>query len=210
MNAISITEYSQTLGLQARTASAAMAKADAAQRNGCLRTLAGLLRAHAPALQVANAQDLERATAAGLSDPMVDRLRLTEKVIDTLALGCEQLAGMADVVGQISAMVQQPSGIRVGQMRVPIGVFAMVFESRPSGTIEASRSRVAMPASCVAARRRLNQTRPWRCWCSRRWTPVVCQPRAFNWYRSPTGRWLANSSPCPNMWTWPFRAAAKA
>ncbi|MEO7938803.1 MAG: glutamate-5-semialdehyde dehydrogenase [Burkholderiaceae bacterium] len=149
MNALSIAEYSQTLGLQARAASAAMAKADAAQRNACLRTLAGLLRAHAPALQSANAQDLTRATAAGLSAPMVDRLRLTEKVIDTLALGCEQLAGMADVVGQISGMVQQPSGIRVGQMRVPIGVFAMVFESRPSVTIEASSLAIKSGNACI-------------------------------------------------------------
>ena len=149
MNALSIAEYSQTLGLQARTASAAMAKADAARRNDCLRTLANLLRAHAPALQAANTADLERATAAGLSAPMIDRLRLTPKVIDTVAQGCEQLAGMADVVGQISGMVQQPSGIRVGQMRVPIGVFAMVFESRPSVTIEAASLAIKSGNACI-------------------------------------------------------------
>ncbi len=149
MNANAIAEYSQTLGLQARTASAAMARAAAAQRNACLRTLAGLLRSHAPVLQAANTQDLERAVAAGLSAPMVDRLRLTERVIDTLAQGCEQLAGMADVVGQISGMVQQPSGIRVGQMRVPIGVFAMVFESRPSVTIEASSLAIKSGNACI-------------------------------------------------------------
>ncbi len=149
MNAISVAEYSQTLGLQARSASAAMAKAEAAQRNSCLRLLAGLLRSHAPALQAANTQDLERATAAGLSAPMIDRLRLTPQVIDTLAQGCEQLAAMADIVGQISGMVQQPSGIRVGQMRVPIGVFAMVFESRPSVTIEASSLAIKSGNACI-------------------------------------------------------------
>ncbi|MFZ3117309.1 MAG: glutamate-5-semialdehyde dehydrogenase, partial [Variovorax sp.] len=80
----------------------------------------------------------ERATAAGLSAPMVDRLKLTPKVIETVALGCEQLAAMPDVIGEISGMKQQPSGIRVGQMRVPIGVFGMIYESRPNVTIEAA------------------------------------------------------------------------
>ena len=94
MNAVNIAEYSQTLGLQARTASGAMAKAEAAQRNRCLRTLAGLLRQDTAALQSANNVDLERATAAGLSAPMVDRLRLTPKVLETVAQGCEQLAAM--------------------------------------------------------------------------------------------------------------------
>ena len=88
--------------------------------------------------QPANAQDIERATAAGLSAPMVDRLKLTPKIIETVALGCEQLAAMPDVIGEIIGMKQQPSGIRVGQMRVPIGVFGMIYESRPNVTIEAA------------------------------------------------------------------------
>ena len=77
MNALNIAEYVQSLGAQARTASAAMARADAATRNRALRVLAGLLRESAPALGQANALDIGRAQAAGLSDPMVDRLRLT-------------------------------------------------------------------------------------------------------------------------------------
>ncbi len=149
MNAANIAEYSQTLGLQARTASGAMAKADTALRNACLRTLAGLLRSSLPALQTANARDLDRASAAGLSAPMVDRLRLTPKIIETVAQGCEQLAAMPDVIGQISGMVQQPSGIRVGQMRVPIGVFAMVFESRPNVTIEAASLAIKSGNACI-------------------------------------------------------------
>ena len=138
MNALNIAEYVQSLGAQARTASAAMARADAATRNRALRVLAGLLRESAPALGQANALDIGRAQAAGLSDPMVDRLRLTPKVIETVAQGCEQLAAMPDVIGEISGLRQQPSGIRVGQMRVPIGVFGMIFESRPNVTIEAA------------------------------------------------------------------------
>ncbi|MDH4376188.1 MAG: glutamate-5-semialdehyde dehydrogenase [Ramlibacter sp.] len=149
MNALNIAEYVQSLGAQARTASAAMARADAATRNRALRVLAGLLRESAPALGQANALDIGRAQAAGLSDPMVDRLRLTPKVIETVAQGCEQLAAMPDVIGEISGLRQQPSGIRVGQMRVPIGVFGMIFESRPNVTIEAASLSIKSGNACI-------------------------------------------------------------
>jgi glutamate-5-semialdehyde dehydrogenase len=138
MNALNVAEYTQTLGLQAKAASAAMARASSAQKNRALRALAALLRANVDALQVDNARDLVRAVAAGLSAPMVDRLKLTPKVLETCALGCEQLAAMPDIIGEIIGLRQQPSGIRVGQMRVPIGVFGMIFESRPNVTIEAA------------------------------------------------------------------------
>jgi glutamate-5-semialdehyde dehydrogenase len=149
MNALNTAEYSQTLGIQARAASSLMARASAASRSACLRRLAALLRESQPALDAANAQDLGRATAAGLSAPMVDRLRLTPKVVETVAQGCEQLAAMPDVIGEISGMNQQPSGIRVGQMRVPIGVFAMVFESRPNVTIEAASLAIKSGNACI-------------------------------------------------------------
>ena len=149
MNALNIAEYMQSLGAQARTAAAAMARADAATRNRALRALAGLLRANADALGQANALDIQRAEAAGLAAPMIDRLRLTPKVIDTVAEGCEQLAAMADVIGEISGLRQQPSGIRVGQMRVPIGVFGMIFESRPNVTIEAASLSIKSGNACI-------------------------------------------------------------
>ena len=149
MNALNTAEYSQTLGIQARAASSLMARASAASRSACLRRLADLLRESQAGLDAANALDLTRATAAGLSAPMVDRLRLTPKVVDTVAQGCEQLAAMPDVIGQISGMNQQPSGIRVGQMRVPIGVFAMVFESRPNVTIEAASLAIKSGNACI-------------------------------------------------------------
>ena len=138
MNALNVTEYMQALGLQAKTASALMAKAPAAIKNKALKALARLLREHTAALQTDNARDLQRARTAGLAEPMVDRLKLTPQVLETCAQGCEQLAAMADTIGEIVGMKQQPSGIRVGQMRVPIGVFGMVFESRPNVTIEAA------------------------------------------------------------------------
>ncbi len=142
-------EYTQTLGQNAKAASATMAKATAATKNAALKQLAALLRANTESLQQANALDLERARAAGLAEPMVDRLKLTPKVIETCAQGCEQLAAMPDVIGEISGMQQQPSGIRVGQMRVPIGVFGMIFESRPNVTIEAASLSIKSGNACI-------------------------------------------------------------
>ena len=138
MNALNVAEYIQTLGLQAKTAAALMARVDSATKNIALKALARRLREAGAPLAAANARDLERATAAGLAAPMVDRLKLTPKVIETVAQGCEQLAAMPDVIGEIIGLKQQPSGIRVGQMRVPIGVFGMIYESRPNVTIEAA------------------------------------------------------------------------
>ena len=149
MNALNISEYTQTLGLQAKQASSLMASASAATKNAALRALARLLRDNIAPLQTENAKDLARATAAGLSAPMVDRLKLTPKVLETCAQGCEQLAAMADVIGEIIGMKQQPSGIRVGQMRVPIGVFGMIFESRPNVTIEAASLSIKSGNACI-------------------------------------------------------------
>ena len=149
MNALNLSEYTQTLGLQARAASALMAKAPTATKNTALLTLAGLLRANVESLQAENAKDLTRATDAGLAEPMVDRLKLTSKIIETCAQGCEQLAAMPDVIGEIIGMKQQPSGIRVGQMRVPIGVFGMIFESRPNVTIEAACLSIKSGNACI-------------------------------------------------------------
>ena len=120
-----------------------------ASKSQALLTLARLLRENVDALQVDNARDLERAIANGLSAPMVDRLRLTPKVLETCAQGCEQLAHMPDVIGEIIGMKQQPSGIRVGQMRVPIGVFGMIFESRPNVTIEAASLSMKSGNACI-------------------------------------------------------------
>ncbi len=149
MNALNIAEYAQTLGMQAKVASARMAAAQTATKNKALVRLAELLRANTQALQGDNAKDLERAVAAGLAAPMVDRLKLTPKVLETCAQGCEQLAAMPDVIGEIIGMKQQPSGIRVGQMRVPIGVFGMIFESRPNVTIEAASLSIKSGNACI-------------------------------------------------------------
>jgi glutamate-5-semialdehyde dehydrogenase len=139
----------QILGQQAKVASAAMAKASTATKNSALKRLAALLRENTEALQIDNAKDLARAQAAGLAAPMVDRLRLTPQILATCAEGCEQLASMPDVIGEILGMKQQPSGIRVGQMRVPLGVFGMIFESRPNVTIEAASLSIKSGNACI-------------------------------------------------------------
>ncbi len=142
-------ETTRLLGAQAKAASGAMARASAADKNRALLALAALLRENIQALQVDNAKDLERALAAGLAAPLVDRLRLTPKVLETCAQGCEQLAAMPEIIGEISGLRQQPSGIRVGQMRVPIGVFGMIFESRPNVTIEAASLSIKSGNACI-------------------------------------------------------------
>ena len=149
MNALNIAEYTQTLGLQAKQASALMARSDAATKNKALKALARLLRDNIAPLQVDNARDIERATAAGLAAPMVDRLKLSTKVLETCAQGCEQLAAMPEIIGEVSGLKQQPSGIRVGQMRVPLGVFGMIFESRPNVTIEAASLSIKSGNACI-------------------------------------------------------------
>ena len=142
-------ETTHLLGAQAKAASSAMARASAADKNRALLALAALLRENIQALQVDNAKDLERAMAAGLAAPLVDRLRLTPKVLQTCAQGCEQLAAMPEIIGEITGLRQQPSGIRVGQMRVPIGVFGMIFESRPNVTIEAASLSIKSGNACI-------------------------------------------------------------
>ena len=149
MNALNIAETMQTLGVQAKTASAQVARAPAAIKNKALRGLAALLRQNLATLQAANQRDLDRAAAAGLAGPLLDRLKLGARDLETVALGCEQLAAMPDVIGEIIGMKEQPSGIRVGQMRVPIGVFGMIYESRPNVTIEAASLAIKSGNACI-------------------------------------------------------------
>ena len=149
MNALHIAEHMHLLGTQARAAAALMARATAADKRAALLRLAALLRQNQALLQAENAKDLARARASGLSDPMVDRLKLTPAILETCALGCEQLASMPDIIGEIIGLRQQPSGIRVGQMRVPLGVFGMIYESRPNVTIEAASLSIKSGNACI-------------------------------------------------------------
>ncbi len=141
--------YMDALGAAARAASRQMAAAPTAAKNAALLALARRLREQGPALAEANARDLQAAEAAGLAGPMLDRLRLTPAVIATVAEGCEQIAAMPDPIGELTGVKRRPSGISVGQMRVPLGVFGMIYESRPNVTIEAASLALKSGNACL-------------------------------------------------------------
>ena len=137
------------MGAAARAASRLMAGAATAPKNAALLRLAELLRAAPALLRSANEADIAAARAAGLAAPLVDRLLLTSDAIETVALGCEQIAAMPDPIGEISELRSRPSGIQVGRMRVPLGVFGMIYESRPNVTIEAASLAIKSGNACI-------------------------------------------------------------
>ena len=126
------------LGEAARAASAVLARAPTATKNAALAGLARALRSQRAMLCTENARDLDAARAARLDAPLLDRLALTEAIIEQMAEGCEQVAALPDPIGEMTKLRPRPSGITVGQMRVPLGVFGMVYESRPNVTIDAA------------------------------------------------------------------------
>ncbi len=138
MDATELQAHVAHLGAAARAASRAMAAAPSAAKDAALRALARRLRESIPTLAHANRLDVEAARKAGLALPLVDRLKLGAADIETVAQGCEQIAAMPDPIGEITELRSRPSGIQVGRMRVPLGVFAMIYESRPNVTIEAA------------------------------------------------------------------------
>jgi len=137
------------MGAAARAASALMAAAATAPKNAALLALAHLLRQKPKSLRDANERDVSAAVAAGLAAPLVDRLKLTDKIIETVAQGCEQIAAMPDPIGEITHLRSRPSGIQVGHMRVPLGVFGMIYESRPNVTIEAASLAIKSGNACI-------------------------------------------------------------
>jgi glutamate-5-semialdehyde dehydrogenase len=143
-----VDQYMDAVGRAARVAATTMAASSTALRNNALLALAGQIRAHAGELKARNEADIVSAEKAGLAAPMVDRLRLTDKVIATMAESCEQVAALPDPVGEITQMRRRPTGISVGQMRVPIGVFGMIYESRPNVTIEAASLAIKSGNAC--------------------------------------------------------------
>jgi glutamate-5-semialdehyde dehydrogenase len=133
-----IQQYMTEIGQRARTASRAMAKADTAAKNRALTLIAAAIRRDADILRAANQQDLAAARSAGLDAAMLDRLTLSDKAIATMAEGLEQIVALADPIGEISNMKYRPTGIQVGQMRVPLGVIGIIYEARPNVTVDAA------------------------------------------------------------------------
>jgi len=135
---MNITAYMDQLGRQARAASRAMARASSATRNQALLLIAAAIERDADALRAANARDLDAARLAGLAPALLDRLALSSGAIVTMVEGLRQVAALPDPIGEISNMKYRPSGIQVGQMRVPLGVIGIIYEARPNVTADAA------------------------------------------------------------------------
>ncbi len=133
-----IQTYMQNLGRQARTASRALAAASTEAKNTALMEMASAIRARRETLLAANRADLEAARAEGLEAALIDRLTLSEKGIEAMAQGLEQIAALPDPVGEITDVKRRPSGIQVGKMRVPLGVIGIIYEARPNVTADAA------------------------------------------------------------------------
>ncbi|QWD66476.1 glutamate-5-semialdehyde dehydrogenase [Polynucleobacter sp. MWH-Aus1W21] len=133
-----IKEMMQDIGMRARAASRAMARASSEQKNQALLHIAKVIRQKAAEIQQVNLVDVERAKANGQDAAFVDRLTMTPKTIETMALGLEQIVSLDDPIGKITPLKKQASGIELGQMRVPLGVIGIIYESRPNVTIDAA------------------------------------------------------------------------
>ncbi|WP_437581120.1 glutamate-5-semialdehyde dehydrogenase [Sorangium sp. So ce887] len=133
----------RALCVRARAAARALAPLDRAQKDRALRAVAERLRAEAgegkrSAVLAANAEDVAAARAAGLSEALVDRLVLDEARLASIAGAVLEVAAASDPVGQVVGMERRPNGLLVGQVRVPLGVIAMIYESRPNVTVDAA------------------------------------------------------------------------
>ncbi|SAL55078.1 gamma-glutamyl phosphate reductase [Caballeronia sordidicola] len=134
----SIDEYMTGLGRRARRASRAMARASTAAKNAALDAIADAIERDRAELKDANARDLARARDKGHDAAFIDRLTLSDKALNTMIEGLRQVAALADPIGEISGLKFRPTGIQVGQMRVPLGVIGIIYESRPNVTIDAA------------------------------------------------------------------------
>ena len=130
--------YMLELGQNARLASRALAKADTGAKNQALEAIASVVKARQDELIQANSKDMDASRKADLEPALLDRLELTPARISSMADGLVQVATLADPIGEISAMARRPSGIEVGQMRVPLGVVGIIYESRPNVTADAA------------------------------------------------------------------------
>lgn len=126
------------IAVAAKAASRSISKATANQRDRALRCTAQLLRERSRDILEANARDLSSAEASGLSPAMIDRLRLTDERIEGIARAVEEVAELPDLVGRIERPETRPNGLEIARMRIPLGVVAIIYESRPNVTVDAA------------------------------------------------------------------------
>jgi glutamate-5-semialdehyde dehydrogenase len=135
---MSVQETIRNLAMEAKAAARQVASLSTTSKNRVLLRMAEALIAQKAMIQAENGKDLTAGRAKGLSAAMLDRLALTDRTIDSMVAGLKEIAALPDPVGEVSEMVQRPSGITVGRMRVPLGVIAMIYESRPNVTVDAA------------------------------------------------------------------------
>ena len=128
----------ETIAARARKASRPLVSLSTVQKNRTLAAMAQRLRSSAEELKTENAKDLKQARASHLSAAMIDRLTLSDKVIEGMARALEEIAELPDPVGKIENMTRRPNGLTVGKMRIPLGVVAIIYESRPNVTSDAA------------------------------------------------------------------------
>lgn len=144
-----IKQYMQQLGQQARQAGRAISKAETSQKNRALLSIAEVIAAGSADLVIENQKDLQAAKDNGMDAASLDRLQLTPARIEAMIEGLKQVAALPDPVGEISGLSYRPSGIQVGQMRVPLGVIGIIYESRPNVTIDAAALCLKAGNACI-------------------------------------------------------------
>ena len=142
-----IKEMMQDIGKRARVASRAMARASSEQKNQALLHIATLVREQSAHIQKVNQLDVERSQSGGQDAAFIDRLTMTPKTIETMALGLEQIVSLEDPIGKISAFKKQASGIELGQMRVPLGVIGIIYCLLYTSPSPRDRQKSRMPSS---------------------------------------------------------------
>ncbi|WP_455015812.1 glutamate-5-semialdehyde dehydrogenase [Kingella oralis] len=141
--------YIRQIAQAAKAAFYQIAQADSAAKNAALLRLADLIHANQAALFAANQQDLENGKQKGLSEAMLDRLKITEDSLKTMIEGLHQIAALSDPVGEMDEFRLRPNGLRIGKMRVPLGVIGIIYESRPNVTVDAAALCLKSGNACI-------------------------------------------------------------
>ena len=141
--------YVRAQATAARNAYYAVSAADSSVKNAALLRTAELLDKHRTAILAANRQDMENAEAKGLDAAMLDRLQLSDAGIDNICEGLRQIAALPDPVGEMDEFRLRPNGLRIGKMRVPLGVIGIIYESRPNVTVDAAALCLKSGNACI-------------------------------------------------------------
>ena len=141
--------YIRQIAQSAKAAFYQIAQADSAAKNAALLRLADLIQANQAALFAANRQDLANGKQKGLSEAMLDRLKISEGSLKTMIEGLHQIAALPDPVGEMDEFRLRPNGLRIGKMRVPLGVIGIIYESRPNVTVDAAALCLKSGNACI-------------------------------------------------------------